>query len=454
VSKNIYTLLIVESPVLARIIQQKAPPSIYVLATGGYCWRPSFDTDNASLKSVADPEKRELRKELKEQARWAGNIIIATDPDPSGDFISWSLAKFLKNSHLKRSQIRNLSKNGIVQTVSETTVLDNSALEIQLRNQYLIRDTWKKTANMPDIYHAGLASLFCQSVPFTRFKDENSIEYHSSRPVILHGDEWISVRPDSGLLEYRVHKPLSTLDVLDFAVKASITDHFSEAQILLQQLFQTTLNYSDESLISYPRTAVNAFYSETWETLRTQYLSFGNQNQLKPIFLQEVADTDAPHESLHPLDLKLSPDKVKGELPKKVSDIYAYIYSETVKAITLPEKVNQPLVSDLNPDLFFYPTDEKSESVAESLLPAITISDLGQHLNKFNLLSHSGFGKQLDEWIEKKLLTLDKGHLKPGKTLFPLLEKSELFYQSFVRINSLKKRPSLSFETVQRVLTS
>lgn len=85
---SVYTLLIVESPVIARHIQQISPSSVYVLATGGFCWHPSYQAKKNTLKAVADPEKRSFRKELSEQAQWANRIIIATDSDPSGDFIA------------------------------------------------------------------------------------------------------------------------------------------------------------------------------------------------------------------------------------------------------------------------------------------------------------------------------------------------------------------------------
>ncbi|TVR36816.1 MAG: hypothetical protein EA390_00400 [Balneolaceae bacterium] len=453
-NSSIYTLLIVESPVIARIIQQKAPPSIYVVATEGFCWRPEFDSKTGTLKAIADPAKREIRKELREQAKWAGDIIVATDRDPSGDFIAWSVSRFLKTSFLKRAQIHQLTKSGIVQSVSEPLTFDHSTLETELRNQYLIRNLWDKTASLPAMLHAGLASFFSSSVHFTRFIDENNLEYRSSRPVLLPGDEWLPVRPDTGLLEYRQDKPLSTYDVLDALVRESIADHFTEAQLLLQQLFQTTLHHSQEALISYPRTDVNAFYSETWDTLRTQYLSFGSQNQLKPIFLQEVADSDAPHESIHPLNLNLTPDSVTGELPKKIGSLYSLIYNRTAGAITLPNQLERPLVNDLNPDLFFYTTDADQKPEAESLRPSYTVTDLGQHLKKLNLLSPSGFGKQMDKWIQGNLLVMDQSGIKPGKSLYPLLEKSNHFFELLSRLAALRHHNNLSTETVHREITS
>jgi DNA topoisomerase IA len=61
------------------------------LPTDGYLWKPRYNSDTETLTAIADPKKRKLRKELKSISDWAAKIIIATDKDPAGDFIAWSL---------------------------------------------------------------------------------------------------------------------------------------------------------------------------------------------------------------------------------------------------------------------------------------------------------------------------------------------------------------------------
>lgn len=453
-SRSLYTLLIVESPTLAKIIQHKAPSSVYVLATGGFCWRPVYDPQKQTLKAIADPEKVNLRKELKEQAAWAGNIIIATDSDPSGDFIAWSISKFLKSSFLKRSQIRRLSKSGILSTISETTNLDPESLELRLKNRFLIHHEWNNIKSIPPFQTAVLASLFSSSNSFTHFLDNKGVEYRSSQPIQANLDEWLPVRQDRSLDEYRIQKPLSTFDVIEQTIKHGITSQFTEAQLLLQQLFQTTLLHSDQSLISYPRTVANAFYSETWDLLRNQKLSFTGQNDLKPTFLEEVADSNEPHESIHPLHLNLVPDQVSGELPKKIGQIYTLIYNSTSEAITLPQPVKISLVSDFYPDAAFYSVDDTNQAVPESLRPFFTIADIGKQLNKIGGISASSFGKQMDDWIKTGFLNIHSGRVTAGKQLAPLLNKSDRFFRILNELKILSTQSDLNPETVRGIITS
>lgn len=449
-----YTLLIVESPVMASAIQQKAPSSVYVIATGGYCWRPSYDSKTNRLKPIADPQKVELRKELKEQARWAGNIIVATDPDPSGDFIAWSVDNYLKSSLLKRGQIRSISKSGIISTISETHEFNSDSLETRLKNQFIIRNEWKKVQALLKLQDAALTAFFSSAVPYNCFLNENGMEFRSSRSLRVPADEWIPVRIDESLQEYKTVKPLSTYDVIELIIKNEVSGSFTEAQLLIQQLFQTTLHTSDEALISYPRTDSNAFYSETWDTLRDQFISFSSQSELKPRFLQEIAGADEPHESIHPLNLKLTPDSVNGEMPEKTGQIYTDIYNHTMEAITLPKPIKNPLISDLSPDAYFYTISPENSPQTRSLRPFHTISDLGHHLKISAQISASGFGKQMDEWIDKEMLEVKGNQVLPGKNLIPLLKYSEDYLRIFNELLKLNPVSELSPETVRRILTS
>ncbi len=81
------TLLIVESPTIARIIKRFEIPYLTVIATHGYCWIPRYDSSTNQLTLKADPDKRDIRNRIRDQARWAAQIIIATDYDAAGENI-------------------------------------------------------------------------------------------------------------------------------------------------------------------------------------------------------------------------------------------------------------------------------------------------------------------------------------------------------------------------------
>lgn len=423
------------------------------MATGGYCWKPEYDEKNNILKPVANPDQAEFRKELKEQAKWAGNIVVASDPDPSGDFIAWSISRFLKSSLLKRGQIRHVSKSGIVQSLSETSELNESMLESRLKNRYLIRNIWMQIPELPDFGLAGVASAFSSDLPYRSFLDENGVEYKSSQPVALSKDEWIQVHPDPSLNEFRNQKPLSTFDVIDKTVRNKTTNTYSEAESLLFDLFQHKLPLSNDSLISYPRTDANALYSETWESLFLQFNQLGINRAFKPSFLRETADANEPHESIHPLKLLHRPEQISGELARKPGELYKLIYEETLKAVSMPAALDQPLINKLLGDIHFYPANGEVKRIPESLRPVCSVSDFGHRLKQLSLITPSSFGSKLDQWISGGILKSEGSYLTPGKMVLPYLNRSETYYRKFIRLKE-QLHQDLQPETVYHILTS
>jgi hypothetical protein len=454
VSKSVYTLLIVESPVLARMIQSVCPSSVYVLATGGFCWRPCYDSSESKLKAQADPEKRSFRNELKKQAQFANRIVIATDQDPSGDFIAWSTARYLKRSGIQRGNLQNISRKGILSMLSDVQEIDFSRLETQLKNLFLIRHEWNRSS-LPDKALAGLTAIFGTSGKYRHFLNQNGELYHSSGELSCSQDELIPVQPVSSSNHIPVHKPLSTFDLFSPAMAQNLGENYREVQLLLQQLFQTELQFSNESLISYPRTSARAFYSETWETIRSQYMKIGPVSELKPLFLQEIADPDLPHESIHPFNLAFTPDEVKGELPQKVGHLYGWIYHRTLSCITLPEPLKISYTNELYPGFYFYrDIEEEDPAGTTSLRPCLTVSDLGIALNKLNIAKPSAIGKNLDEWEMKKWIRIEGEIVKPGDTILKHLNNANSFLNKLTELKSLSENKSLSIETVRAVLAS
>lgn len=450
-----YTLLIVESPVLAQIIQNLAPSSVYVISTGGFCWHPVYNAEKNKLTTRADPHKLSFRKELKEQAQWAGNIVIATDADPSGDFIAWSLSRFLKSTGLKRANLQSITRSGILSMFHDTENLDESVLEYRLRNRFLIRREWSHSVLPLRMDEAALASVLGGTGTFQTFEDEHGNRFKSTRPVPCIANEWIPVRqvPDNRET-YCLSKPLSTFDVLSEFKKQSEKTSFSEIQNLLQQLFQSVLHSSQESLISYPRTIENSFYSETWAVLREQFLKSGSLNSLKPPFLQQVTQPNAPHESLHPLDLALRPEVIQGELSGEICRMYQLIYHKTFDTLKIPSFPDIIYKCDFHPEIRFYPAVPGLNEPAESLRPRLTVAELGRALNRLGIQSPSSFGKNLDYWSEKGWIKIYGNSIEAGDTILPHLSSAGNFKQKLTALKQEMENKNLDPETVKSIITS
>lgn len=452
---SVYTLLIVESPVISRIIQNSCPSSVYVIPTGGYCWKPGYDPVKNQLKAVADPKKIALRKELKEQAKWANSVIIASDSDPAGDFITWSIAKFLKNPGLKRTRILSLSKSGIYDMLDEAREFDANRLEIALQNRFMLLHEWKKSTQLPDYHLSGLISIFGHSTSFNHFADENGTRFKSSATLQAAPGECITVTEDKSDEFYTTEKPLSTFDILGKIVGSKLAVSYDDAMQLLQELFQSQLPFTGESLISYPRTGARAFYSETWNDIRRQFIQFGSQGDLKPVFMQEIADPDTPHESVHPINLSLTPQKVAGELSGRLGKLYGLIYEHTRSSITIPSKVNQAYTNELQSGIIYYAADGKpGKATTLTLRPVYTTSDLGTLLHQFGICTPSGFGKQISEWASKGWIKIENDTVTPGSFVLKRLNQAELIYRKLNKLKYLIENNSLDIETVRSIISS
>lgn len=450
-----YTLLIVESPVIAQIIQDLSPQSVYVIATEGFCWKPRYDIENNQLNAIADPSKSPLRKELKQQAEWATTIVVATDRDPSGDFIAWSIARYLSSKRVKRGRIQSLSKFGVISMLSDLTEIESDQLEFRLKNRFLIRNEWFRQKKWPDIQLSGLISIFGGQRSYRHFIDENDKLFISSEQHHCSPDEYIQVSLNEKSTHFAQNLPLSTFDLIPQILEAGLSLNYYDSQQLLQQLFESTLRDTRNSLISYPRTDARGFYTDTWEVMQTQHHKIGLDQRLKPNFLRDVANPDTPHESVHPIDLTIQPDSIAGEFSSQIGKLYELIYDHTVKSITIPAPLPFTFNNPLMPDLFFYPADLSDfDYNSISLRPCITVDEIGMEMNNLGVLTPSGFGKNLDEWIDRKWIQIHSGVVRPGNTILRQSNNGTILREILTELNQKAELNPLLPETVQAILTS
>lgn len=452
-----YTLLIVESSVIAQIIQELSPQSVYVVATEGYCWKPRYDAENNQLNAIADPTKSSIRKEIKQQAEWANTVIVATDSDPSGDFIAWSVDRFLSSKRVKRGRLQSLSKSGVISMLSELSEIESDHLETRLKNRFLIKSEWFRQKKWPDMQLSGLISVFGRPRTYQHFIGENHQIFKSSEPLQCSSDELIQVNSNPKSSFFAHHLPLSTYDLVPLILNDGLALNYNDAQLLLQQLFESTLPDSRISLISYPRTDARGFYTDTWEVMQTQHLKAGLNERLKPRFLRDIANPDTPHESVHPINLTVKPESIKGELSTRIGKLYELIYHHTIKSITIPDPLQFTFSNALMPDLFFYPYPTENSEITKnlfSLRPCITVDEIGIEMNALGVLKPSGFGKSLDEWVDRRWIQIGSGVVKPGKTILEQIQNGSTLEKILTELNEKADFNSLHPETIKTILSS
>jgi Topoisomerase IA len=115
------TLVIVESPAKARTISKFLGRGYTVKASIGHVRdlpKSQFGVDvenNFEPRYITIRGKGKILNELRESAKKADRVLLATDPDREGEAISWHLVEALKLSpaHAQRIQFHEITAEAV-----------------------------------------------------------------------------------------------------------------------------------------------------------------------------------------------------------------------------------------------------------------------------------------------------------------------------------------------------
>lgn len=448
-----YTLLIVESSTLARQLQKLLPQNIYVIATDGYLWTPSFRSDKLRLGKKAAPEKTDIRKELLEESMKAVRIIIATDSDPAGDFIAWTLSKHLKQSALLRGNLQAISIDAATQLIHNTESIDDSNLYKRLENRFIIRELWSREYPGLDMTTAGATSLFGSPVKFRHYKSEKGDIYRTLKPVLSKYGTSIEHfhRVDETI--YETVSALSTYCVLEQMSSAVDVLNFSDLQNRLNKLFVTSHPHTGEGLITYPRTDARSFFKRSWDDIRSQWIQRESLGNFIPPALQHCEPQGSAHDSIRPTDLKNDPEYIRKHIPEELASIYSVIYSQTLRAISMPMPAHSALKSNTIDAVFV--SSVETELNRLRLQPVLTLSSFGHLLNGLGVIRPSRFGSYIDQARQENLIDISADQtVHPGKSLLEHMPNAEKYSTILYRLKAEADKPDMKPETITEILTS
>lgn len=187
-------LIIVESPTKAKTISRFLPRDFTVESSLGHVRDlPSYelgvDVEHDFRPHYVTPRKSQaVIKNLKECAKKASTIILATDKDREGEAIAWHITKALglkKNKTVERIVFHEITKTAIAQALKHPRALDKDLVDAQQARRILDRLVgyklspflWKKIMR-------GLSAGRVQSVAL-RFVVEREKEIRAFRPQIF-----------------------------------------------------------------------------------------------------------------------------------------------------------------------------------------------------------------------------------------------------------------------------
>lgn len=141
-------IMIVESPNKVNTIQKIVGDNIKVLSSIGHILKMStsgmgglgIDFENWEPKMVIDPSKRKIVSELKEAAKNASEVLIATDPDREGEAIANNLVNTLKvQDKYKRVKYNEITPDAINCAIENPLTIDENLVNAQKARRILDR---------------------------------------------------------------------------------------------------------------------------------------------------------------------------------------------------------------------------------------------------------------------------------------------------------------------------
>ncbi len=143
-------LLIVESPAKAKTITKYLNNEYIVKASIGHV--RDLPKSNKNAIDIAkgfvpqyeiSPGKRKVLQELKELAKNADEVVLATDPDREGEAIAWHVAEVLglstKDPHVKRITFNEITKEAIQEAMQHPREIDENLKQAQEARRVLDR---------------------------------------------------------------------------------------------------------------------------------------------------------------------------------------------------------------------------------------------------------------------------------------------------------------------------
>jgi DNA topoisomerase-1 len=168
------SLVVVESPAKAKTINKYLGKDYKVMASMGHVrdlpkskLGVDVDEDFEPTYEVIASRKKVL-KELKDEAKKATNIFMATDPDREGEAIGWHLAEELgatNRKKIRRLMFNEITKKGVLAALDHPMDIDKKMVDAQQARRVLDRLVgYKISPLLWDKVRRGLSAGRVQSV--------------------------------------------------------------------------------------------------------------------------------------------------------------------------------------------------------------------------------------------------------------------------------------------------
>ena len=397
------SLVVVESPAKAKTINKYLGRNYKVVASMGHVRDLPKSKLGVDVEEGFEPSyeviasRKKVLKELKEAAKEASEIFVATDPDREGEAIGWHLAEELGTGNrkkIRRLMFNEITKKGVLAALENPTQINKQMVDAQQARRVLDRLVgYKISPLLWDKVRRGLSAGRVQSVALKLVVDREreidrfiSEEYWNitarlAGPVPPEFDAKLLKRDganikignkeeaDTALTDLRnaswIVSSVTTKERKKSAVPPFITSKLQQAarfpvkktMMIAQQLYEG-IDLPGEGavgLITYMRTdstrVADQALTEVREYIGTRYGA--DYVPEKPIFYRAKKDAQDAHEAIRPTSMRFHPDQIRGNLTPDQYYLYKLIWNRFVASQMPPATFDETTV-DIDADNYMF----------------------------------------------------------------------------------------------------
>ena len=362
-------LVIVESPAKANTIKKILGSKYKVEASMGHIRdlpksKLGIDIDNNFEPQYINIRgKAELIKKLKQDAKNADKVYLATDPDREGEAIAWHLAYILGIDENSKCRItfNEITKTGIQNAIKNPRELDKDLIDAQQARRTLDRIVgykispllWKKVRK-------GLSAGRVQSVAVRMIVDrEEEIEnfkpeeYWSLSADLKHtkskknfvakfyGEKEKKLEISS---EQEINNILKDLEDAKYKVenikygdkKRNPAPPFTTSTMqqeasrkigfAIKKTMSVAQNLYESGLITYMRTDSTRISEEARAMAKEQIIKTYGKEYYENRYYKAKKDAQDAHEAIRPAHIEMTPSEVKEKYSLEQYKLYKLIY--------------------------------------------------------------------------------------------------------------------------------
>lgn len=445
-------LVIVESPAKAKTIEKFLGKDYQVESSFGHIVDlPSKEMaidieNNFTPKYEVSADKKAVVKKLKDLAKKAEMVWLASDEDREGEAIAWHLAETLglKDTNTKRIVFHEITKTAINKAIENPRGIDYNLVNAQQARRVLDRLVgyelspilWKKV-------RAGLSAGRVQSVA-VRLIVEREKEIQGFKAESSYVISAVFVTEEGKSFKAKLPKNIQTKEEAEVFLKKNIGANFKISNLetkpakkspappfttsTLQQEAARKLYYSvgqtmmlaqrlyESGLITYMRTDSVNLSNEAMNAAQAEIVkSYGKEFSKPRSFVNKAKGAQEAHEAIRPTDMS----KHSVDIDRDQARLYDLIWKRTLASQMSDaelERTNVTIVADKH-DKHFTATGEvllfegflkvyleghdDDEEEQEGMLPMMKVN---QSLQNMAMTATQRFSKPAARYTEASLV--------------------------------------------------